>query len=309
MSEVIWESLCPYIREAGFQRMDAWHIPRRIYDHQFLYCLTGVAHAVIQEAAHRITPGILMIIPPNVPHTLWMDERHPAELIWFHCDFYLFDDRQWIYETYNTVERYVTLFGAELPHKEHIRENPVFPGGIILPGVLNRTGAEELEYSFRAIHRAYTGDDAWWQLTARRYFFAILETVLTGIAAEPGRGALRIHAVNQMKAYIAKHYFEPLNVEKVCRDTGLNTEYASKLFRKVTGQRLVEYISRYRINQAQKLLIDPDLSAADIAEMAGFGSENYFCTVLKKLEGRTPVQLRAYLRSLLLEEDAAGNMK
>jgi len=303
VSEIQLGDLCPYIREIGLQRKDSWRIPRRIYDHQFLFCFTGVAHVVLHERHYRLTPGHLVIIPPNVPHKLWFDEQQLGELYWFHCDFFLFADRQWIYDFYNTAEQYITMFGPELQYKEHIRENPLFPGGLSLPEVFKPTDAEELEYCFRTMHRAYSSGDTLWQLTACRCFYAILEIALRQSAGEINRSANKAYAVNQMKAYISKHYFEPMTVAQVCGDTGLNTEYASKLFRQATGQKLVEYIGWFRVNQAKKLLIDPDLSIANVAEMVGFSNENYFCSVLKKLEGRTPSKLRAHLLSLLVEEE------
>ncbi|MDR3050146.1 MAG: AraC family transcriptional regulator [Oscillospiraceae bacterium] len=301
MAETHLDDLCPYIREVGLQGKDSWRIQRRIYDHQFLYCFAGVAHVLLREQYHRITPGDVLIIQPNVPHQLWMDEEQPGELCWFHCDFFLFPDRHWVYEVYNTAERYITLFGAELQYKEHIRENPVFSGGRTLPEVSSLAKEEGLAYCFRTMYRAYTHGDALWQLTARRCFYEILETVLR--QGETDRSANKRYVVNQMKAYVAKHYFEPLTTPQICEGTGLNPEYASKLFRRETGLRLVEYISRFRLNQAKKLLIYPDLSIADVAEMAGFSSENYFCSVLKKLEGRTPAKMRAHLLDLLTEEE------
>ena len=298
------DDLCPFIREVGLQRRDSWRIPRRIYDHQFLYCFAGVAHVVLNGQYHRITPGDLIIIPPNIPHKLWFDEQPIGELYWFHCDFFLRDDRHWIFSFYNTPEQYITLYGAELQYKEHIRENLVLDGGLSLPEICKPADSEELEYHFRAMHRAYTSGDALWQLTSRRCFFAILESILRQSAGETSRSTNKAYAVNQMKAYVAKHYFEPLTVVDISADTELNAEYASKLFRQVTGQKLVDYISRFRINQAKKLLIDQDLSIASVAEMVGFSNENYFCSVVKKLEGCTPSKLRAYLLHLLVEDES-----
>ncbi len=301
---VLLDELCPYIREVGTQRKDSWKsMQRRIYDHQFLYCFTGVAHVILREQYHRIVPGDLVIIPPNEPHQLWVDEQQPGEMYWFHCDFFLFPDRDWIYAFYNDMERYITLFGAELPYKEHIRPNPVLLNGRVLPDVTSFPNTESMEYCFRTMHRAYTSGDALWQLTARRCFYEILETVLYAGAAEKHHSASKVYVANQMKAYIAKHYFEPLTVTKICEGTGRNPEYASKLFRQQTGMKLVEFINWFRVNQSKKLLIDPDLSIADVAEMVGFTNENYFCTVVKRLECRTPAKLRAYLLSLLLEDE------
>ena len=50
-------------------------------------------------------------------------------------------------------------------------------------------------------------------------------------------------------------------------------------------------------------MIDRDLKFADIAEMVGFKNENYFSTVIKRYEGKTPAKLRESLIELLSLED------
>lgn len=67
---------------------------------------------------------------------------------------------------------------------------------------------------------------------------------------------------------------------------------------------MIHYLNRFRINKAKKLLLEPDLSIVDIAEMVGFKSENYFCTLSKKVTGMTPAKLRTYMLSLQ-DSDAA----
>lgn len=303
MKQLTLEAICPYVREVGLQHNDSWKNQyRRIFDHQFLYCFTGVAHMIIGEKQYRITNGDLIIIPPNTPHQLWIDEEQPGEMYWFHCDFVLLPDREWLYDFYNTMEKYITLFSPEMPHKEHIRENPVFAGGYSLPHVIAIAPKESMEYCFRSMYKTYLSGDRLWQLRAKRLFLEILEPVLNEIMGKPSPSAGRTYVVNIMKSHIAKHYFEPLTVAMIARDTGLNTEYASKVFRHETGMKLVEYINYYRVNQSKKLLIDPDLSLADIAEMVGFSNENYFSAVLKKLEGKTPGKLRAHLMALVQED-------
>lgn len=53
-----------------------------------------------------------------------------------------------------------------------------------------------------------------------------------------------------------------------------------------------------RIAQAKKLFLEMDLNVADIADMVGFNNENYFCSVFKKYEGKTPVKAREDLLEL-----------
>ena len=66
--QLSFEELCPHVREVGYQRGDFWQIPRRIYDHQMLYSLSGTAHLTLEAERYTLHPGQLTIIPPDTPH-------------------------------------------------------------------------------------------------------------------------------------------------------------------------------------------------------------------------------------------------
>ena len=58
---------------------------------------------------------------------------------------------------------------------------------------------------------------------------------------------------------------------------------------------LIDCLNQFRIEKAKRLLLDSDLSIADVSEMVGFQNENYFCSVSKKITGMTPARLRSYM--------------
>lgn len=304
MREYTFDEICPYIREAGLQRQDSWrNTPRRIYDHQFFYCFTGRAYLEIEGRLYQFQPGVMVIVPPDLPHHFWVDDDDPGELYWFHCDFFCYEDRKWLFEQYNNPEIYRCFFGAPLTGREHIRENPVFEGGYRLPEYLVVENTDTVEYFFRSIHTAYLRHDRFWQLAAKRSFLGLLEEVFDQTMGRQADAAARGRQVTgQMKRFIAVNYYREVSVREICEQTGLNWEYASKLFKKEVGMRPVEYLNRYRIGKAKRLMLEPDLSLADIAEMVGFNSPNYFCNVIKRYEGRTPDALRASLLEPFLEE-------
>ena len=63
------------------------------------------------------------------------------------------------------------------------------------------------------------------------------------------------------------------------------------LFKESAGIPIGGYIQNYRINRAMALLRTSDLSIAEVAEEAGFGSPQAFSRIFKKTTGQTP---RAY---------------
>ena len=65
------------------------------------------------------------------------------------------------------------------------------------------------------------------------------------------------------------------------------------LFKEAAGIPLGSYIQNYRLNRAMALLRTTDLSIADVAEEAGFGSPQAFSRIFKKEIGQTPRAHRA----------------
>ena len=68
--------------------------------------------------------------------------------------------------------------------------------------------------------------------------------------------------------------------------------YLSRLFRRVTGQSIVDYINNRRIDAARRLLKNTELSISDIAEQTGFASAAHFRRVFRDVMGISPLQYR-----------------
>jgi AraC-like DNA-binding protein len=49
---------------------------------------------------------------------------------------------------------------------------------------------------------------------------------------------------------------------------------------------------------SQRLLLDPQLSIANVAAMMGFSSQAHFTVVFKRVVGKTPVRWRLVSRSI-----------
>ena len=68
--------------------------------------------------------------------------------------------------------------------------------------------------------------------------------------------------------------------------------YLSRLFRRVTGQSIVDYLNNRRIEAAQKLLETTELSISAIAEQTGFASAAHFRRVFREVMDISPLQYR-----------------
>ncbi|MHC1747146.1 MAG: AraC family transcriptional regulator [Cellulosilyticaceae bacterium] len=297
--QYVFDEICPYIREAGLQKGDSWKSNnRKIYDHQFLYCFTGISYIVIDSEYYEVPQGTLVIIPPNTPHSFWVDELVPTELYWIHCDLFYLEDRECIFNFYNDMNLYINLFGNTPLIKEHIRDNPVFEENYILPHILKVKDQELTEFIFRNIYQSYLKQQPQWQMRCKILFLELLENIINEtFSTENPISPNKQYIVGQLKNFIANNYYRKIQVQEICAVTGLNVDYTSRVFKQVTGMKITEYLNKYRISKAKTLMIEKDLKIEEIAYMVGFNNENYFSSIVRKFEGQTP----GVLRSKLLE--------
>ncbi len=80
----------------------------------------------------------------------------------------------------------------------------------------------------------------------------------------------RNETVEQICAYLAANYQQKLSLTEVAARFYISPYYLSRLFRRVTGQSIVDYINARRIEAAQKLLETTELSIGSVAEQTGF---------------------------------------
>lgn len=94
--------------------------------------------------------------------------------------------------------------------------------------------------------------------------------------------------VHQAMAFIHTHYQEPISRRNVAEHLCVNEQYLSRCFSKELGIGPMTYLSRYRIEQAKKLLEKGDLSVTQVALRVGLSSQSYFSRLFQKEVGLSP---------------------
>lgn len=100
--------------------------------------------------------------------------------------------------------------------------------------------------------------------------------------------------------YIHTYYHEPITLNDVADRVYLSGSHFSRLFKAEMRVTFIEYLTKYRVEQAKKLLKMTALPIEVIANNAGFANAGYFATTFKRLENVTPSEYRQMFSSLLL---------
>ena len=92
--------------------------------------------------------------------------------------------------------------------------------------------------------------------------------------------------------YIRTNFYKEITLGDISAMFNINPSYISQLFKKETGQNLIEYITRVRMEHACMLLKTSNLTVNNIAEQSGYEDNVYFRKVFRKVIGKTPVEYR-----------------
>ena len=98
--------------------------------------------------------------------------------------------------------------------------------------------------------------------------------------------------INMAKKYIQEHFAGHLSLEEISDYVGFNPSYFATLFKKETGQTIVEYLTDVRIQQARQMLRTTRLTAQEICDAVGYHDNKHFLKTFKKATGISPMEYR-----------------
>jgi len=116
------------------------------------------------------------------------------------------------------------------------------------------------------------------------------ERVLQGVLAHSSE------LTRQIADYLVANYTGNITREEIAAEMRVSADYVSRVFRKETGMTPWQYLARYRILQAQRMLLTTDLSITEIASATGFNDVAYFVRVFHRETGKAPQRYRKSIR-------------
>ena len=83
-----------------------------------------------------------------------------------------------------------------------------------------------------------------------------------------------------------------LSLQKLAQHLTIPANYISQTLNNTLGQNFFDYVNRGRIDHAQQLVLNTDMSITDIAYASGFNARSSFYKAFKQALGCTPSVLR-----------------
>jgi len=99
--------------------------------------------------------------------------------------------------------------------------------------------------------------------------------------------------VEQVKDFIEMNFSQKITVEDIAHFIGLNRSYLCSLFTKTTHGSIQDYLIRYRMEIASKMLVNTDLTIGNIARSVGYADPLLFSKIFKRIKGMSPKAYRS----------------
>lgn len=98
--------------------------------------------------------------------------------------------------------------------------------------------------------------------------------------------------VKEAISYFEQHYSEDISIEDTAAALGISRNYLSKIFQRIIGTSPREFLMRYRMNQAARLLCVTNAKIADISRRVGYENQLHFSRAFKTFFDVSPREYR-----------------
>ena len=102
---------------------------------------------------------------------------------------------------------------------------------------------------------------------------------------------------NTVIPYIKEHFTKMITVAEIADYAALNPQYLMRIFKKKTGDSVLEYVTRLRMELSKEMLIKTQWSNETISDKVGYASSNYYIKMFKRQYGVTPREFRKSIRN------------
>jgi AraC-like DNA-binding protein len=246
---------------------------------ELLYVERGPMRFRLNDRPHLVKTGQAIVIPPGVIHTAESEGRKPFMFQAIVFDLSLVDSDP----TDTCHQKYFKHF-----RDERYR----------LATVINQNEEWGLRAitGIRTICRLFFDKPPGFELAIKAALYEIFFSFFTAgqVVRENINGSR--HDVERFKIvleHIKNNFGKRLTVEDLACRINISKYYFIRMFKRITGRTPLDYLNRYRMQQAARMLETDRFKIIDIAYEVGINDDSYFTKLFNKYFGVNPSDYRA----------------
>jgi len=294
--------LAPYVRLVQkIKGNDDYRLPPRIiYDYEMILVLEGACDYRIEERSVRLEPGDLLIMPPKKRHSCSVPTGQTFHYYGVHFDLLYMGERF----DFSVEDVYINrdYYGAPyIPDEPGLADRPtLLLEGVDFPPVVRCADPGAYETVFTALYDAHEHPHYGSELKLRAEMLRLLALLIAEVSSASGvsRSHPQSERIQRAADWMKARYREPLQLADIAASVHLSPGHFRALFKEATGRSPIEFLIRYRVDQAKRMLLHSGMTVGEIAEEVGYPDIHYFSRIFKQVEGMSPLQFRESLGKL-----------
>ena len=182
---------------------------------------------------------------------------------------------------------------------EHVRQTAFEPSNgarlLTFAGLEDRVAYRLTRLAERELRAGGSGGRVYIDSLATVLTVHVLRTYGGDRRIERRVGGLAPAQVRRVTEYVAAHLADNVGLAELAGVAGLSPHHFGGAFKAATGMSPHQYVIERRIERAQELLRNHELSLAQVALAAGFSSQSHLTTNFHRVTGITPARFRRSL--------------
>lgn len=270
---------------AGEERLIATHWHEHL---EWIYVYSGAARVQIDDVFEVVTPGDLVFVNAQQIHSAVS----------------LSDDAV----LYALVINQSILHNAGLDSTDRRYFQPIIDGKILIPAVSRREDAltKELCQIFLDIVREFNDQSQGYELCVKAGLFKMFALAVRCSKRADCTARTETDTFGGLFQHLRENFPSRLSLSEAADMVHLSQSQFCRRFKAITGKTLVEYLNLLRIEEAERLLENTDLSLTDIADQVGLTTNAYLTRIFIRYRHITPSQYRQKAQNLPMRSLTRG---
>ncbi|WP_054939462.1 AraC family transcriptional regulator [Paenibacillus ihuae] len=290
--------MLPRIKLMGFvSYKQPWiHFKRTTNEYVLYFIKSGELHLTENGTHYILKKGDILLLEPNIEHE--GTEKHVCDYYFIHFEHPDMSSAQGG-DLLTMARRFILEEETQQTEGEHFICH--FPKHYILSKNVLSLSFQAMNEMLMLYRRKYFNRGLtalkfteWLIEVSREHFIAALQNH-EGSNTKP---LIKVHALLD---YIHEHYTDKITGQGIAQEFDCNYDYLNRVFTRLTGQSIMRYVNRVRINHAKELIEATHLPLGEIGYLTGLDDPFYFSKVFKKIVGVTPSQYYKEIRGQVKE--------
>nr|WP_237690822.1 AraC family transcriptional regulator [Paenibacillus caui] len=283
----------PNIKLMGFVSYPhPWlHFKRNVNEYILYFIKSGELHIQENGIPYVLKKGDLLLLEPNLDHSGIQEHI---------CDYY------YIHFEHSDIQNVKTEDPLSVAQRYLIEQEPEQPRedsqACYFPKTctLSKKGFHQALHSMNEMLQLYKRKNFNRMLTALKFSEFLIDVSRDHFLSElqePGNSRTKSYIkVHDLLDYIHEHYPSKITSAEIEQQFECNYDYINRVFTRLTGDPIMRYVNKVRINHARELIEATHLSFYEIGYLTGLNDPFYFSKVFKKYVGMSPKQYYKTIR-------------